>query len=89
MNQKINAETVALQALIKIKIYHISEISNYEFSDDNTLDEYSQTQDSMSEYISTNRKKMWYCHPLSFKKEGLHIIFLWQELGSFRFGKRM
>lgn len=58
------------------KIYHVSEISNYEFSDDNTLDEYSQTQDSMSEqYISTNRKKMWYCHPLSFKKEGLHINF--------------
>lgn len=58
-------------------MYHVSKTSNYESTDDNILHEYSQTQDLMSEqHVSTNRKEMWYCHPLSCGKNWDHSALL-------------
>lgn len=54
----------------------------YESSDDNILDEYSQTQDSMSEQcISKDGKEMWNCHSfIIIKQERLYHIFCGKNL---------
>lgn len=54
------------------RIDRTNEISNYEFSHGDIVDECSQTQESISDLcISKDKKEMWCFHPVS---RSLHVI---------------
>lgn len=68
MSQKINAkaDSSTLDAINDGGMGHINEISNYVLSDEDTINEFSQTEESISDlHISKNAKEMCYFHPLS------------------------
>lgn len=50
-----------------VKLDGVSEISDYESSDNNILHKTSQIQELIcDQYISKDKKKQWYSHPVNY-----------------------
>lgn len=77
-----DSSTLNLNDQGEIEIDCSSEILNYESSHDN---EFSQTQQSTSEqYISKDKKGIWYSHLVSSSTGTLSCNILWEERETFR-----